>query len=577
MSNSNKLLKNKYSSYWKIVSAFNFLVIIFFVADGYHEYLDLYQKANIESESLAIMLGQYTQATFDKFDLITLHTQGILAFQDPVKMSAQKLSMMLLNIKKGLPEVESLTITDAIGNQLANSVWVKNGESSFHFEKIFLGDRPSFIQQKKELANNLIISKPLISRTTGNQIISITRKLPYKNGKFSGIVSATLNLKSFSDFFSKIKQGQGSEKSVIALYTFDKVLLGRSPFDKDQIGKSFSGAIPIIEKIKQGEILGHYTKKAAVDHIERAYAYRALPSLSMVLVVGKNQNSILASWWRQESFIAILLILLILASVLGVILYLKKLQKSEIEEEIALQASKMAVIGEMAGGIAHEINNPLMIISSSNRLIRKIVENGIEDKPNVLKYCDNIDKTVSRITKIINGLKTVSRDSSNEDFSATPIGEILDDILSLCSEKFRSNGTEIRMDLSLNIFQTNIFCRRIQISQVFLNLFSNSFDAIENHSERWIKIDCEKSGDNLILRFFDSGNGIPLDIQDKLFRPFYTTKEVGKGTGLGLSISKTIISNHKGNIYIEKDTLNTCFVISLPIFDSNNSIIITPI
>jgi signal transduction histidine kinase len=578
---SSQLFQAKYKLYWKIVSVFIFIAVIFVAIDAYHEYLDVYQKADIESESLSLTLGQYTQATFEKLDLVIQHVQGVLSLVDPSTLSAQKLTMLLIDIKRNVPEIESLSITDANGNQLGNTAWLKKDGTGFQFENIFLGDRPSFIQQKNGQADNLIISKPIISRTTGNLVLSINRKLPLKKGKFTGIISATLNLKSFSDFFSKIKQGQTTDKSVIALYTLDKVLLGRSPFDKDQIGKYFPGAIPIDEKIKKGEAFGHYTKVAAVDNINRIYAYRTIPSLSMVLVVDKNQNSILAKWRRQEGLVAVLLILLILASVLGLVLYLKKLQQSEAEEDIALQASKMAAIGEMAGGIAHEINNPLTIISSSNRLIRKIVEKGVEDKSLVLKYCDNIDKTVSRITKIINGLKTVSRDSSNEDFSSTQVGDILNDILSLCSEKFRTNGTEVRLDLTLEVFQTEVLCRRIQISQVFLNLVSNSFDAIEYLDERWIKIDCERLDNKLVLRFIDSGTGIPKEIQEKIFRPFYTTKEVGKGTGLGLSISKTIISNHKGDFFIEKHSLNTCFIITLPIHDStkiqNKDIFVTPV
>jgi signal transduction histidine kinase len=270
-------------------------------------------------------------------------------------------------------------------------------------------------------------------------------------------------------------------------------------------------------------------------------------------------------WFRRESTSAILLLLLIFASFLGLELYLKKLQKSEAEEYLALQASKMSAIGEMAAGIAHEINNPLTIISSSNRLIRKNLEKSIQDNAQVIKYCDNIDKTVSRITNIITGMQTVSRDSRTEDFAPVKMIEIINDILPLCSEKFKTNGIEIKVDLASDILQTEVFCRRIQISQVFLNLLTNSFDAILNLSEKWIAIDFEIVNDRFIVRFTDSGSGIPKDIQDKIFRPFYTTKEVGKGTGLGLSISKTIITNHKGEFYLDTLVPNTCFVIELPI------------
>jgi Na+/proline symporter/signal transduction histidine kinase len=254
----------------------------------------------------------------------------------------------------------------------------------------------------------------------------------------------------------------------------------------------------------------------------------------------------------------------------------KKTLELEEQKNVNFHISKMSALGEMAGGIAHELNNPLTIISSSNQVIRKLVEKGTIDKDLFLKYCNYIDKTITRISKIIIGLKTVSRDATNEDFLPTTIGNIIDDVVSLCGEKYRAAGNELRFNLNDPIFQTEISCRRVQISQVILNLLSNSYDAIEFLPERWIQIDCAIKDERLVLRFIDSGSGIPKDIQEKIFLPFYTTKEVGKGTGLGLSISNSIINNHNGNFYIDNDCLNTCFVMILPIskpldIDTDNS------
>lgn len=230
-----------------------------------------------------------------------------------------------------------------------------------------------------------------------------------------------------------------------------------------------------------------------------------------------------------------------------------------------IQSSKMASLGEMAGGIAHEINNPITVISSANRIMRKSLEKGITDPEFYTKFLDTIDTTVTRISTIILGLRTVSRDGTNEEFKQEKLADIFNDILGLCGEKFKNHGVEFKIDLENEIYQTSINCGRVQLSQVFLNLLDNSYDAIEKLSEKWIKIDCHIKDEKLIIQFTDSGPGIPQAIQEKILNPFFTTKEIGKGTGLGLSIANSIIKNHGGQLHVDKASKNTCFILSLPI------------
>jgi C4-dicarboxylate-specific signal transduction histidine kinase len=252
----------------------------------------------------------------------------------------------------------------------------------------------------------------------------------------------------------------------------------------------------------------------------------------------------------------------------------KVLQKTEliIQQRQQLEySSKMSTLGEMAGGIAHEINNPITMISLSNRLIRKLVQKQDMDSAKLGKLCDDIDNTVVRITKITTGLRIVSRDASEEKFAPAKLSEIFDDVLSLCGEKFKKNGVNIRIDSANENFQSIINCCRVQLSQVFLNLLGNSYDAIEALEERWIEIRCEKNAQNLTIKLIDSGNGIPSHIKEKIFLPFFTTKKIGKGTGLGLSLSHSIIKNHQGSFSLDESMENTCFVIILPLHGVENA------
>lgn len=244
-----------------------------------------------------------------------------------------------------------------------------------------------------------------------------------------------------------------------------------------------------------------------------------------------------------------------------------------IENQLAslVSSSKLAALGVMAGGIAHEINNPITIISSITRIIRKYIEKGIVAPQKFYKCCDDIDETITRISKIISGLRTVSRDASSEEFAPCAIANIFEDVLALSSEKFKASKISIDINLTDEIYQTVIPCRRVQLSQVFLNMLGNSFDAIEDLGDRWIRIECNKKDDQLVIRFIDSGSGISLAIQDQILNPFFTTKEVGKGTGLGLSLSNSFIKNHNGKLELDNDSKNTCFIITLPIPRSTNA------
>ena len=226
-----------------------------------------------------------------------------------------------------------------------------------------------------------------------------------------------------------------------------------------------------------------------------------------------------------------------------------------------IQSSKMASLGEMAGGIAHEINNPLAIILGKISIIKKRISAGKLDPVELENHLNSIENTANRITKIVKGLKSFSRNSENDPMESISISQIINETLDLCKEKFNSHGVKIEIN---NFHDIYINCRSFQISQVLMNLLGNAFDAIENLPEKWVNINVTNNIGTVKIEVTDSGSGITDDVLAKLMQPFYTTKAVGKGTGLGLSISKGIIEIHNGKLYYDKSCKNTKFVIELP-------------
>lgn len=217
-----------------------------------------------------------------------------------------------------------------------------------------------------------------------------------------------------------------------------------------------------------------------------------------------------------------------------------------------IQSAKLASLGEMAASVAHEINNPLTLVSGYLQILKKI-------KDDEKKFDEKIDilvKSTERIQKIVLGLKKFSRSSNGSMHQTENIKSIINESFVIMELKSKRFDVKLSSELSCEI---PLQCDAVEIEQVFINLISNSIDAIKDLPERWIKITGNIENEQAILRVIDSGHQISKEIEDKLFLPFFTTKAVGEGTGLGLSIVKGILENHQATIRLNRDFKNTCF------------------
>jgi len=266
------------------------------------------------------------------------------------------------------------------------------------------------------------------------------------------------------------------------------------------------------------------------------------------------------------------------------------LENLRLTQSQLVQSEKMASLGQLVAGIAHEINNPVTFISagvdSLNTNIEEVrqfldiyhkitpdntrerlkeieeLKEQIDYKQairEIFKLIDSIKNGTERTTQIVNGLRTFSR--VDEDvLKIADIHEGLDSTLILLRNKYK-NQIEITKEYG-NIPQLECFPG--QLNQVFMNILSNAIDAIKDQGT--IAICTSKSNGAIRIRIKDTGRGIPDTIKAKIFDPFFTTKEVGEGTGLGLSISHGIIKKHKGSLeVISQAGKGTEFIISLPV------------
>ncbi len=228
-----------------------------------------------------------------------------------------------------------------------------------------------------------------------------------------------------------------------------------------------------------------------------------------------------------------------------------------------VQSAKLASLGTLSAGVAHELNQPIAIIRGIAQQLQD--EPGLSD--NIAPDLVLIVGQTARMVKIVKHLRTFCR-TSNSDRTAVDVNQTVRDCFLLVGEQLRTHDIEVRLDLSESPLR--VVADANELEQVFLNLITNARDAIEHTPGACIRITSELEEGRSVLRFHDNGTGIPEEIIGRVFDPFFTTKDPGKGTGLGLSISHSIIEKHGGEFTVCNDG-GACFTISLPAAESGDA------
>lgn len=220
------------------------------------------------------------------------------------------------------------------------------------------------------------------------------------------------------------------------------------------------------------------------------------------------------------------------------------------------RSERLASLGHMAAGVAHEIGNPLTAISSIIQLLqRKITDQGQLDQLN------RVRENITRITKIVRDLVDFSRPKSPE-ISQMNLNDTINDVIGLLKHDARCKNVSFDLQLDPNL--PSFKAVPDQLYQVYLNFILNAVDACEENPNPVVTVRTEADPNAVLSSISDNGSGIPSAIKERIFEPFFTTKDVGKGTGLGLSVSHHIITSLGGSIAVDSRPGNTVFSIKIP-------------
>jgi two-component system NtrC family sensor kinase len=230
-------------------------------------------------------------------------------------------------------------------------------------------------------------------------------------------------------------------------------------------------------------------------------------------------------------------------------------------EASMIQSEKLSAVGQLAAGVAHEINNPLVVILGfAQSLCKKLAE----ADPMVIPL-RTIEREAVRCKHLVQSLLVFSRHSTSEERTGIDINSMVNDCLALISARTKTSDIELVVQAAPEL--PKIMANQNHLQQIVINLANNAVDAMPKGGTLTISTSLSRKRPGYLeIQVRDTGGGIPKGIQKKIFEPFFTTKEVGKGTGLGLSLVYEIVNKHRGAIELESEEgRGTAFIVYLPV------------
>jgi len=479
-------------------------------------------------------------------------------------------------------------------------------------KKIDLSDREHFYVQKEDYPYGVYVSKPLLGRASKKWSIQLTKRLNTIDGQFNGVAVVSFDPNYFIDFHKQIELGPQSFTSLVGIDGFVRTL---------RVGdvSKIDGSVPKIglPQQVQDQESGYFVSDELFDHVKRIYAFERLKNQPLLVIVGIQESEALLEYDRLMKSYSILggaLSFLILAFSTIAILLLRSAQRlnaelqksyddmqsakqSELEMSQRLtQSEKLAAIGQLAAGVAHEINNPIGYVNSNLGTLRQYfaiceriisrygnansssdpslpdIEHTPEALKNKLNYafiCQDIKATltesqegIARVKNIVDDLKNFSRSDASIQWVKSDLHKAIQSTLNIVN-----NEVKYRADVLLEFGDIpEVECIPSQLNQVFLNLIVNAAQAQSHDKRGKITIRTGIVLDKVWIEISDNGSGIAKENLNKIFEPFFTTKELGSGTGLGLSVSYGIIQRHLGSLTVSSEEgVGTTFRVEIPI------------
>ncbi len=410
------------------------------------------------------------------------------------------------------------------------------------------------------MARGLYVSDVFLGfRKYPHFIIAVTRR----EGDRSWILRAAIDSDIFDTLVRSVHLGKSGDAFLL---TSENVLQTKPRFDDTILEK--------IEFPRFSKFSGTRVEEFAVKGKTSLYAMAWLDNKDWLLVIKDDPREELLPLYQARWLLVFILfggtLIIIGGAVFIANSMVRQLVRSEREkaslDASLTQSSKMAALGKLAAGVAHEVNNPLAIIMEKAGWMRDLLsEEDIKASPNFQEYADAVQKIefhVRRAKDVTHRLLGFARrmDPLRDDIN---VNILLDQTKSFLENEAAFRNIEILADYDRGL--PSITSDASQLQQVFLNIIDNAIDAIDKDGVITVTTRHDKDAGAVVIAITDTGKGMPKEVADKIFDPFFTTKKVGEGTGLGLTISYSIIEKLGGKIVLQSaEGKGTTFTITLP-------------
>lgn len=461
------------------------------------------------------------------------------------------------------------------------AIWFMDAQGSIRFDSdegnigVSLMDRDYFnVHLHSDL--QFYVGLPVKSRSVGTWLVSASRPWQDRQGRLNGVLAAAIEPPYFNRLWQTVSVGDGGS---ISLFKRDGTLMMRSPFPGDVLGKNYSESLGFMRRLGSSAT-GTYVATSPLDHQQRLVAYRVLENFpEFVVITGMEMSVLLQPWYRVAAFSITMWLLTITAAVTLTLLWLRELEKRRRMEDRTEQARRMESVGTLAGGVAHDFNNVLAAMLGHLQLARQEIPASSAAHASLRL----VEESGERARLIVQQILAFSR-GVPQHLKRTSLLDIVRESLRMLRPTLPS-GTELITKLPDETVE--VVCDATQIQQILLNLCTNSSHAVPVGAGRIevgvdvLGVDAAKrltpewkrNGPAAHLWVADNGPGIPIEYQDKVLEPFFTTKPRGVGTGLGLSLVQRIASEHGGLLKIQSKADAGCTVhVLLPLHEFDQPI-----
>ncbi len=530
------------------------------------------ERAVIATQNLAAALEQYLAGVIDKVDLRLLAVSDEYAHElASGGLDAPTFRAFMARYQARVPELEAIRTADANGE-------LQYGEGIDAAVRTSVADRPYFQQVRRDPDAGLVISQPVLRKLHGAPAIILVRGLRSPDGSFAGAALAAIPLERIEQAFSRIDVGR---RGVIVMRGADLGTVVRHGPQGSPVPLGSRTVSPELQAfVAQGRTSATYSG-VPVDGVERTFTFRKVGTHPLYVIVGLAYSDTLIGWWREVvvglCMLAAFLIITVGAAWLAHRFWLR--QEAAIAEQRELQArmlvsERMASVGTLAAGVAHEVNNPLTYVLSNVAFALEQLRSSEPDwstRPACAPLRDAAAALgeamtgAGRVRDIVRDLKTFSRAEDDLAGEAHPNA-----VIEGCLKMTKSVTSRALVVASLEEVPS-VRGSEARLAQVVSNLLVNAAQAIpEGQRDPEIAVATWRTDSGRVaIQVRDNGQGIPPDVLPHIFDPFFTTKPVGVGTGLGLSICHGIVEAFGGEIRVETEVgRGSAFRVLLPAADA---------